>query len=139
MNVLKKLFGKTREENLLPARCGKTGKDFDIVLDVSGEKVTMAEARKASGSSGSGLGKAMELPNRLGIGTSYRCPDCGNRKVVRCGRCHLMTCYDGSGSSICAYCGHTGSVKASAKPVQIYTRQSGRKSSGSDKPGDKTI
>lgn len=44
------------------------------------------------------------------IGPQYKCPFCGNKEFVRCGKCAKLTCYSGMGMFKCDYCGNTGNV-----------------------------
>lgn len=44
------------------------------------------------------------------IGPQYKCPYCGNKKFVRCGRCNKLTCYSGDGKFTCDHCGNVGEV-----------------------------
>lgn len=43
-------------------------------------------------------------------GPQYRCPYCGNKDYVRCGKCKKLTCYSGDGDFECASCGNIGTV-----------------------------
>ncbi len=47
---------------------------------------------------------------KMRTGPQYKCPYCGNKDFVRCGKCHALTCYDDSGVFTCAFCGHSGRV-----------------------------
>lgn len=44
------------------------------------------------------------------VGPQYKCPYCGNRSFVHCGKCHKLTCYSGTGNFTCDHCGNIGEV-----------------------------
>ena len=54
--------------------------------------------------------KKIDLSNAR-TGPQYKCPYCGNTGFVRCG-CGNITCYSGTGISVCEYCGDAGEVTA---------------------------
>ncbi len=156
MEMIKKLFsleGKTqkaKQEDVIPAKCTVTGDDFDIMLGYDKGKLTMLSGKKSYSMSqrvapnGQNKGmKAIDLSNGLFVGSTYHCPVCGNKDIVRCGKCHRITCYNGKGSFKCAYCGNSGQVSGVMQSVDVYNpsglKQDGMKSQNGMKyyPGDK--
>ena len=71
--------------------------------------------------------KVIDLTNGLDTSRTYHCPICGNKDIVRCGRCHRITCYDKSGHFKCAHCGNSGKVSGTMKRIEVYD-SSGMKS-----------
>lgn len=156
MGMIKKLFGLEEEirtpkqEDVIPARCTVTNEDFDITLGYEKGKLTMLSGMRtsaapnhyASTSRSSGL-KTLDLSNGLVTGKTYHCPVCGSKDIVRCGKCHRITCYDGKGKFKCAYCGNSGSVSGTMQSVEVYQpsgmKQDGMKPQSGLKyyPGDK--
>lgn len=156
MGMIKKIFGLEEEvqtlkrEDVIPARCTVTGEDFDIALGYEKGKLTMPNGKKsvpvthryASSSQSKGL-KKIDLSNGLVTGGTYHCPVCGNKDIVRCGKCHRITCYDGKGSFKCAYCGNSGQVSGTMQSVDVYNpdgmKKDGMKPQSGLKyyPGDK--
>ena len=67
--------------------------------------------------------------------------ECRNKHIVRCGRCHHITCYDQSGNFTCAYCGNSGKVSGTMKRIEVYESsgmKNGLKQDGMKYyPGDK--
>lgn len=51
-------------------------------------------------------------------GPQYKCPYCGNRHFVRCGKCRELTCWSGLGSFVCDHCGHRGSVSGTIDSME---------------------
>lgn len=146
MGLIKEFFQKEKVEDTMPARCGVTGEDFDILLARPNGRITMIGSKRAkhsvsvkAGTNG-GL-KAIDLSNGLDTGKTYHCPICGNKRIVRCGRCHHITCYDGNGTFKCAHCGNTGKVSGTMKSIEVYDSsgmKSGLKQDGMKYyPGDK--
>ena len=77
---------------------------------------------KAGGGSGGGLKPALtslDLSDGMDTGRTYHCPHCGNKDIVRCGKCHGITCYDGSGSFVCVHCGNSGAVSGTIKRIEV--------------------
>ena len=81
--------------------------------------------------------KKIELPRGIHVGRTYHCPVCGNKNIVRCGKCRRITCYDGKGHFTCAYCGNSGKVSGTMDSIEAYDN-SGMKQDGMKYyPGDK--
>ena len=132
MGMIKKLFGldeevqTVKQEAAIPARCTVTGEDFDIELGYEKGKLTMLEGKKTDSASyryypssqSKGL-KTIDLSNGLVTGKTYHCPVCGNKDIVRCGKCHRITCYDGKGTFRCAFCGNSGQVSGTMQSVDV--------------------
>ncbi len=125
MSIIKDIFRKGKTEEVMPARCVITKEDFDILLDKVKGRLTMIGSKRSEYTSSQmsknrkGM-KAIDLSNGLDTGRTYHCPICGNKHIVKCGRCHRITCYDGSGHFTCAYCGNKGEVSGTMKRVEIY-------------------
>lgn len=156
MGMIKKLFGldeevqTAKQEAAIPARCTVTGEDFDIELGYEKGKLTMLEGKKTDSASyryypssqSKGL-KTIDLSNGLVTGKTYHCPVCGNKDIVRCGKCHRITCYDGKGTFRCAFCGNSGQVSGTMQSVDVYNhtgmKQDGMKPQSGMKyyPGNK--
>lgn len=156
MGIIKKLFGLEEEiqtpkqEDFIPARCAVTSEDFDITLGYEKGKFAMLSGVRAAASpshsvstvQSSGL-KTLDLSNGLIAGRTYHCPVCGNKDIVRCGKCHRITCYDGKGRFKCAYCGNSGQVSGTIQSINVYNpggmKQDGMKPQNGMKyyPGDK--
>ena len=86
--------------------------------------------------------KKIELPRGIHVGRTYHCPVCGNKNIVRCGKCRRITCYDGKGHFTCAYCGNSGKVSGTMDSIEAYDnsgmKQDGMKYCPGDK-GDKVV
>lgn len=156
MGMIKKLFGLEEEirtpkqADVIPARCAVTSEDFDITLGyekgkfamLSGVRTAAAHSHNASTVQSSGL-KTLDLSNGLIAGRTYHCPVCGNKDIVRCGKCHRITCYDGKDRFKCAYCGNSGQVSGTIQSINVYNpsgmKQDGMKPQSGMKyyPGDK--
>lgn len=120
-------------EEILPARCSVTGEDFDIALGYDKGQLTMINGKLslagprgiAAVTPAPSIGKelrTLDLKAGLYASRTYHCPVCGNKDIVRCGICLRITCYDGSGSFKCAYCGNSGKVSGTMDRVQVYDR-----------------
>lgn len=149
MGLFDKVVKKESIESL-PAKCTVTGADFDIAIERRDGKLMMLEGKKRYGSTAhtpvssctadkkTGM-KAIAVDGGIFTEKTYHCPICGNKDIVRCGKCHNITCYDGSGTFKCAHCGNSGKVSGTIQ--QIHVHDSGyKKESAGDKPyypGDK--
>ena len=142
MGMIKKFFGLEDESaamklaDVIPARCTVTSEDFDISVGYEKGKLTMLNGKKSHlaandctlPNQGKGL-KTIDLSAGLVTGRTYHCPICGNKDIVRCGKCHRITCYDGSGTFKCAFCGNSGQVSGTMKSIDVYD-SSGMKPDG---------
>ena len=147
MGFIKDFFIKDKVENVMPARCCVTKEDFDILLGNPKGRLTMIGSKRSEYtvsevSDGGGKGmKAVDLSNGLDTSRTYHCPICGNKHIVRCGRCHHITCYDQRGNFTCAYCGNSGKVSGTMKRIEVYESsgmKNGLKQDGMKYyPGDK--
>lgn len=134
----------------IPARCSVTKESFDILLGHEKGKLTMLRGERSysmdvANSSGGGAKseyKKINLSNGLYVGRTYHCPVCGNKDIVRCGKCRRITCYDGKGHFTCAYCGNSGNVSGTMDSIDAYgnsgMKQDGMKYYPGDK-GDKVV
>lgn len=140
------LFKNDKKYNIesLPAKCAITCDDFDITIEKRNDKLMMLEGKKRNttairtlpSSSHSdkkeGL-KPLTVDNGIYTEKTYHCPICGNKNIVRCGKCHNITCYDGSGTFKCAHCGNRGKVSGSIQQIQVHD-SSYKQTSSEDKP-----
>lgn len=153
MGILMEIFKKAKEplaEERIPARCNITKESFDILLGHEKGKLTMFRGERSySDDVSNGIGggakagyKKINLTNGLHVGRTYHCPVCGNKDIVRCGKCKRITCYDGKGTFTCAYCGNSGKVSGTIDSIEAYDssdmKQSGMKYYPGDK-GDKVV
>lgn len=148
MGTLMDIFKKAKEplaEERIPARCSVTKESFDILLGHEKGKLTMlcgersysVDVANSSGGGAKAEYKKINLTNGLYVGRTYHCPVCGNKDIVRCGKCKRITCYDGKGTFTCAYCGNSGKVSGTIDSIEVYN-SSGMKQSGMKYyPGDK--
>ena len=99
MEILKKVKEPLVEERI-PARCSVTKESFDILLGHEKGKLTMLRGERnynvdVANSSRDGAKaeyKKINLTNGLQVGRTYHCPVCGNKDIVRCGKCRRVTC-----------------------------------------------
>jgi len=56
--------------------------------------------------------------SKLRTGPQYKCPYCGNRNYVQCGKCGKLTCYSGNGNFECVSCGNCGSVSGTIDSME---------------------
>lgn len=150
MGILMEIFKKAKEplaEERIPTRCNITKESFDILLGHEKGKLTMFRGERSySDDVSNGIGggakagyKKINLTNGLHVGRTYHCPVCGNKDIVRCGKCKHITCYDGKGTFTCAYCGNSGKVSGTMESIEAYD-SSGMKQSGMKYyPGDKVV
>lgn len=119
---------ETKVEERIPARCSITKEPYDILLGHVNGKLTMLRGERSYTDdidtnirSGTKAGfKKIDLPNGIHIGRIYHCPVCGNKDIVRCGKCRRITCYDGKGNFTCAYCGNSGKVSGTMNSIDAY-------------------
>lgn len=146
MGFIKDFFIKDKVEDTLPARCGVTKEEFDILLGSTNGRLTMIGSKRSEyftfGRSSNSKGmKVIDLTNGLDTSRTYHCPICGNKDIVSCGRCHRITCYDKSGHFKCAHCGNSGKVSGTMKRIEVFDSsgmKSGLKQAGMKYyPGDK--
>jgi len=141
-------FKKITGDETMPARCARTKQDFDIIMKRQNGRVSLLEGKRTMSSyaNHAGADKTAEPKTNIksiavegGIYTekTYRCPICGNKDIVRCGKCHNITCYDGSGSFTCAYCGNSGRVSGVMDQVPIRDNSLKKDFATGDKTGVK--
>ena len=131
---IKHSFVKPEIECTLAAGCAVTGEPFAIELAHVKGRLTMVSAKPIKAGAGGGSGglkpalTSLDLSDGMDTGRTYHCPHCGNKDIVRCGKCHGITCYDGSGSFVCVHCGNSGR-HARRKQMQSNGNRTGRKAS----------
>ena len=135
-------------DETMPARCTRTKQEFDIIMKRQNGRLTLLEGKKTVGSCASFAGavrtsdykenvKSIVVEGGIYTEKTYRCPICGNKDIVRCGKCHNITCYDGSGSFTCAYCGNSGRVSGVMDQVPIRDNSLKKDFVSGDKTGAK--
>lgn len=107
-----------------------------------GERSYSVDVANSFGGGAKSEYKKINLTNGLHVGRTYHCPVCGNKDIVRCGKCRRITCYDGKGHFTCAYCGNSGKVSGTMDSIDAYDnsgmKQDGMKYCPGDK-GDKVV
>lgn len=105
----------------VPAKCSITNRDYYVRYDYGADgrwvltygvvptDINPAERNNSPITS-------IDLSNSR-TGPQFKCPHCGNRDFVKCGRCGELTCYDGSGSFTCKHCGNQGKVTGHIKDL----------------------
>lgn len=122
---IKHSFVKPEIECTLAAGCAVTGEPFAIELAHVKGRLTMVSAKSIKAGAGGGSGglkpalTSLDLSDGMDTGRTYHCPHCGNKDIVRCGKCHGITCYDGSGSFVCVHCGNSGAVSGTIKRIEV--------------------
>lgn len=105
----------------MEAKCRKNHRTFYPRYDLAADDcwvLTYGIKDLPQGQSvGSAGGAGMDL-GRTRTGPQYRCPWCGNKDYVRCGRCGNLTCYR-DGDFECAYCGNVGKVTGTISADQM--------------------
>ena len=102
------------EAVILPVNCVSSHKTYYARYDYAYDEVWVLSyglkevPSDGVGSSVSGIAK-IDISNSR-TGPQYKCPYCGNRMFVRCGKCHKLTCYSGNGQFTCDHCGNVGEV-----------------------------
>lgn len=153
MGLFTKYLKKSEEikgTERIPARCSVTKEAYDIILGQESGKLTMLRGERSysgdltvnSGGDTKAGFKKIDLTNGLHVGRTYHCPVCGNKDIVRCGKCRRITCYDGKGHFTCAYCGNSGKVSGTMDSIDAYdnsgVKQDGMKYYPGDE-GDKVV
>lgn len=142
---------KKEIDELMPAKCIVTGRDFDITLKRRNGRLMMVEGKKRRRTYGKNAIMINTSEEKEGMKTlaidggiftekTYHCPICGNKDIVRCGKCHSITCYDGSGTFKCAHCGNSGKVSGTIQQIHVHSSDDKKSSRNGDKPyypGDK--
>lgn len=95
--------------------CGKAHKKFYARYDLAFDKkwvLTYGIKYIPPGETTSQFGsRTMKIDiSKARNGPQYKCPYCNNNDFVRCGSCGKITCYTGTGISVCEYCGDAGEV-----------------------------
>lgn len=91
---IKHSFVKPEIECTLAAGCAVTGEPFAIELAHVKGRLTMVSAKPIKAGAGGGSGglkpalTSLDLSDGMDTGRTYHCPHCGNKDIVRCGKCH---------------------------------------------------
>ncbi len=125
---------KSESIGRMSAGCVVTGEIFDILVEREEGRVILmqgirspaaapAEKRgkfgRVIGSDKGIKGSSMKTDGGVFTSETYHCPICGNKGVVRCGRCFSITCNDMSGSFMCVSCGNSGRVVGSISEIKV--------------------
>ena len=117
------------EAVILNVNCARTHREFYARYDFAydgvwvltyGLKDMPSDTSNSSG--GGGLSK-IDLSNSR-IGPQYKCPYCGNKEFVHCGKCKKLTCYSGSGRFVCDHCGGSGEINGTIDSLEGSKRYS---------------
>lgn len=117
------------EAVFIPINCVSTHKTFYARYDYAYDnKWVLTYGLKSipsdsSGGISTGNMSKIDMSNTR-VGPQYKCPYCGNYDFVRCGRCHKLTCYSGSGKFVCDHCGNTGDVNGTIDSLEGDRRHS---------------
>lgn len=105
----------------LKAKCVNTNKDYYIRHDFAADdRWVLTYGVKELPPSTQVGGAAMEIDySAVRIGPQFKCPHCGNRLFIRCGRCGGYTCYQGleGQMSKCMHCGREAVASGSIDSV----------------------
>ena len=110
------------EAVILPVNCVSAHKTYYARYDYAYDEVWVLSyglkevPSDGVGSSVSGIAK-IDISNSR-TGPQYKCPYCGNRMFVRCGKCHKLTCYSGNGQFTCDHCGNVGEVTGTSDALE---------------------
>ncbi|MBR5020035.1 MAG: hypothetical protein IKY17_00255 [Oscillospiraceae bacterium] len=96
-----------------PVRCINTHHTFHARYDFAYDGVWVLsyglKELPADGASVGGGAAKVDI-SKARTGPQYKCPHCGSRHFVRCGKCRSLTCWNGRGSFTCDHCGNRGAV-----------------------------
>jgi predicted RNA-binding Zn-ribbon protein involved in translation (DUF1610 family) len=112
----------------LKASCGRTNKDFYIRHDFAADDRWVLTYGVAEAPAGEGSGGTMEVDySNARMGPQYKCPHCGNKNFVRCGKCGNYTCSsEGQTYFKCPHCGNEGEIKGHIERVEAKNAGSGQ-------------
>lgn len=107
----------------LKAKCGSTNRDFYIRHDFAADDrwvLTYGVKELSGGENVSGAGMEVDYTTAR-TGPQYKCPYCGMKNFIRCGKCGEYTCHPGSAENKhfkCAHCGHEGEISGHITSVE---------------------
>ena len=108
----------------LRAKCCKTHMEFTIRLERDKTDWYMVYASKVPKNlsepiKSSNVKDEWKLDRGLYTGSEYSCPYCGNKTIVKCGRCGQNTCNNGGKNFKCDYCSESGEIKGTITSVYV--------------------
>lgn len=104
----------------LELKCEKTHSTFYARYDLAADDrwvITYGVKNLPAGTGGLSQKNVNRDISDVRWGPQYKCPDCGNRGFVRCGKCGKLTCYSNEGRFTCAHCGNSGNVEGSIEEI----------------------
>ncbi len=116
------------EAIILPVNCIKTHKTFYARYDYAYDEIWVLSyglkdlPEDMAKDEGSGVAK-MRLGNSR-TGPQFKCPYCGNRGFVQCGKCKKLTCYAENGQFTCDHCGYEGTVSGVLESLEGDSKRS---------------
>jgi len=103
----------------MAARCRRDGRDFVIRLECARGQWVAANGSPTAPWGESGA-DTVDTPGGIAPGPDYSCPYCSANNFVCCGRCGRMTCWSGTSSFVCRYCGNSGNVSGGITSVSTF-------------------
>lgn len=105
-----------------PVKCVNTHRTFYARYDFAYDGVWvlsygLKEMPVDTTSAGEG-GTAKVDISKSRTGPQYKCPHCGNKDFVRCGKCRSLTCWNGRGNFTCDHCGNHGTVSGTIDSME---------------------
>lgn len=114
----------------LKMKCSKTRQPFYVRHDFAADDRwvrTYGVKEIPDGENVGGVGMQVDYTS-VRIGPQYKCPDCGNRNFVHCGKCGEYSCYSGSRESKhfkCAHCGFEGEISSDKFIESVEAKNTG--------------
>lgn len=115
----------------LKAKCASTNRDFYIRHDFAADDrwvLTYGVKELPGGENVSGAGMEVDYTTAR-TGPQYKCPYCGMKNFVRCGKCGKYTCHPGGAENKyfkCAHCGHEGEISGYITSVEAKNTGAGQ-------------
>lgn len=105
----------------IPARCGKSGRDYYMIYYKSFDNKWVLTYGKKELPNSSGIGGGASVAVDLSpvrTGSQYKCPHCEEKYIFTCWNCGKRTCYDGDNHDgrevTCAHCGKFGVFRSNS-------------------------
>lgn len=72
-----------------------------------------------AGADAGAIAAGRELAGEFTVADSFAgCRQCGARSFIVCGACDKLSCWQGSGASVCGYCGYTAEAYGSVESLR---------------------